>query len=105
MVLRSKWDTGRRFELARLLGDHLFFGAEAPILPATRAYTFRQKVQRAFAAEFLSPFEAVEDMLKGDFSPEAVEEAAEHFAVSTVTIETLLLNHGLIERDSLADAA
>ncbi|PPQ34928.1 ImmA/IrrE family metallo-endopeptidase [Rhodopila globiformis] len=105
LVLRSKWDTGRRFELARLLADQLLFGADAPILPATRAYTFRQKVQRAFAAEFLSPFEAVEGMLDGDFSSEAIEEVADHFSVSPVAVETLLRNHGLIERDPLADAA
>ena len=105
VVLRSKWDTGRRFELARLLGDHLLFGSGTPILPATRAYTFRQKVQRSFAAELLSPFEAVEDMLNGDFSQEAIEEVAEHFTVSTITVEMLLRNHDLIERDTLADAA
>jgi hypothetical protein len=105
LVLKSKWDTGRRFELARLLGDHLLFGSGAPILPATRAYTFRQKVQRSFAAEFLCPFEAAEEMLNGDFSAEAIEEVAEYFHVSTLTVETLLRNHGMIEREFLADAA
>jgi hypothetical protein len=105
LVLRSKWDTGRRFELARLLGDRLLFGSNAPLLPATRAYTFRQKAQRSFAAEFLSPFEATESMLKRDFSPEAIEEVAEHFNVSPVTIETLLRNHGVIERDPMVEAA
>jgi hypothetical protein len=105
LVLRSKWEAGRRFELARLLGDHLLFGARAPFLPATRAYTFRQKAQRSFAAEFLSPFEVAEGMVGGDFSSEAIEEVAEYFTVSTFTIETLLRNHGLIERDPLVDAA
>lgn len=105
VVLRSKWDTGRRFELARLLGDQLLFGANMPFLPATRAHTFRQKAQRSFAAEFLCPFEAVEDMLRGDYSPEATEEVAEHFNVSTLTVETLLRNHGRIEREPWLDAA
>lgn len=105
IVLRSRWDTGRRFELARLLGDQLLFGANAPFLPATRAYTFRQKAQRSFAAEFLCPSEVIVDMLRGDFSPEATEEVAEHFAVSTLTVETLLRNHGLIDRESWPDAA
>lgn len=105
VVLRSKWDQGRRFELARLLGDHLLYGTGAHLLPATRAYTYRQKVQRSFAAEFLCPFEVARDMLHGDFSQEAIEEVAEHFSVSTMTVETLLRNHGLIERDLLADAA
>jgi hypothetical protein len=105
IVLRSKWGTGQRFELARLLGDHLLFGKDAPLLPATRAYTFRQKAQRSFAAEFLSPFEAVEDMTGGDTSPEAIEDAAQHFDVSSQTIETLLRNHGRLEREFLHDAA
>ncbi len=105
VVLRSKWDAGRRFELARLLGDHLLFGTAAPILPATRAYTYRQKVQRSFAAEFLCPFEVAEDMLHGDFSPEATEEVAQYFDVSTLTVETLLRNHGRIEREIFVDTA
>ena len=91
--------------MARLLGDRLLFGADATLVPVTRAYTFRQKAQRAFAAEFLSPFEVVEGMLHGDFSLEAIEEVAEHFRVSTLTIETLLRNHSLIEREPMADAA
>lgn len=105
IVLRSWRDTGQRFDLARLLGDHLLFGRGAPMLPATRAYTFRQKAQRSFAAELLSPFEEVEPMLQGDFSDEAVEGVASHFGVSTRTISTLLVNHGRLEREALANAA
>jgi Zn-dependent peptidase ImmA (M78 family) len=91
--------------LARLLGDHLLFGEDAALLPATRAHTFRQKAQRTFAAELLSPFEAVEEMLQGDFSPEAIEEVGRHFSVSALTVETLLRNNDLIEREPFADAA
>ena len=105
VVLRSRWETGQRFELARLLGDNLIFGQDAPMLPATRAYTFRQQAQRSFAAEFLCPFEAVQDMLQGDFSPEAMEEVADHFTVSPMTVDTLLRNKGLIEREPMAEAA
>ena len=105
IVLRSKWRTGQRFELARLLGDLMLFGKDATLLPATRAYTFRQKAQRSFAAEFLSPFEAVDEMMSGDTSAEAIEDAAEHFDVSSQTIETLLRNHGRLEREPMADAA
>lgn len=66
--------------------------------PATRASTYRQKAQRSFAAEFLSPFEQVEEELTGDYSPEALQDVAERFNVSYLTIETLLKNHGLIAR-------
>lgn len=105
IVLRSRFAEGRRFELARLLGDQLLFGRDAPALPATRAYTFRQKAQRSFAAELLSPFAAVEAMLAGDASEEAIERVARHFEVSTMAITTLLVNNHRLEREALADVA
>ena len=68
--LRSPRETGRRFDLARLIGDRVLRkrlnGSTEPLLPATRASTYRQKMQRAFAAELLSPFAAVDDMMGGD---------------------------------------
>lgn len=101
IVLRSKWHTGRRFELARLLGDRLLAPRGNRLFPATRSYTYRQKMQRAFAAEFLSPFELVEEMLAGDYSMESQRDAAEHFEVSEMTIRTLLVNHNRLEREEL----
>ncbi len=103
VVLRSKWETGRRFELARILGDRIAGGVIGEKLyPATRTYTYRQKLQRSFAAEFLCPFEALQEMLDNDYSEEKQEESAEHFSVSPLTVRTMLLNHGLIERDNLS---
>lgn len=101
MVLRSRWKAGRRFELARLLADRLVAPANGRLHVATRAHTYRQKAQRSFAAEFLSPFEAVDAMLDGDYSAEAQSDAAEHFQVSDRTILTLLVNHQRVERDEL----
>ena len=52
IVMRQKSKTGRRFDLARLIADRLFDNDIGdPLLPATQAYTYRQKAQRAFAAE------------------------------------------------------
>lgn len=101
VVLRSKWRTGRRFELARLLGDRLARPPSGALLPATRAYTYRQKVQRSFAAELLSPFEVVDAMLGDDYSMENQQDVAEHFEVSPLTIRTLLVNHGRLAREEL----
>ena len=101
VVLGSKWETGRRFNLARLLGDRLCASRGDKLRTATRTYTYRQKMQRSFAAEFLCPFEALEDWIKRDYSNEAMENAAEHFTVSSRTIETLLVNHGRINRSGL----
>lgn len=101
VVLHSKWETGRRFELARLLGDRIAGDGDERLLPATRSYTYRQKLQRSFAAELLCPFEALRDMLHDDFSPEATEEAAKYFDVSEFAVRTLLINNGLLDRDEL----
>ncbi|SBP87447.1 conserved hypothetical protein [Thiomonas sp. X19] len=101
VVLRSKWDTGRRFEIARLLGDTLIRVTNDPMRPATRSDTYRQKVQRAFAAELLSPFQAVETMLNGDYSMENQQDVAHYFQVSSLTIRTLLVNHKRIDRSEL----
>lgn len=100
IVLRQKWHTGRRFELARLLGEHLM-NTGKEFLPATRAYTYRQKAQRSFAAELLSPFGAIMEMLQGDYANENLGDVAERFQVSELTIRTQLVNHGILEREDL----
>ena len=92
VVLRSKWETGRRFALARLLGDHLLAGGE-PLLPATSAYTYRQKAQRAFAAELLCPYDAAVEFLGADRSEDRCTEAAAHFNVSSLAIGHVLANN------------
>ena len=103
--LRSRKKTGRRFDLARLIGDRMFRkqidALVEPLFPATRASSYRQKAQRAFAAELLSPFAFVDDMLGGDYSEEKQTQAARHFDVSPMTIQTQLVNHRRID---LADA-
>ena len=39
-------------------------------------------------------------MLAGDYSMESQQDVAEHFDVSPLTIQTLLMNHGRVERDA-----
>jgi len=101
VVLRSRRPTGRRFNLARLLADRIVASPHGRLHAATRAYTYRQKMQRSFAAELLSPFEAVDEMLGGDYSGEAQQDVAEHFQVSERTILTLLVNHRRLDREEL----
>lgn len=107
MSLRSRWETGRRFDLARLIGDRLLcnqiHGSAEPLFPATRAPSYRQKMQRAFAAELLSPFAIVDDMLGGDYSDEKQNEVAKYFEVSPMTIQTQLVNHRRIGLDDAPD--
>ena len=94
VVLRSKWHTGRRFDLARLIGDRIFADAEPePLAPATTASTYRQQLQRAFAVELLCPFAALEDMLKGDTSDDACADAGDAFKISPLAVRLQLENN------------
>jgi hypothetical protein len=105
VVLRkTDWQTNRRFELARLLGDRIFSQKEF-LLPATRAQTYRQKWQRAFAAELLCPAESLIDMVDGDVSPESIESAAEQFEVAELVVKSLLADHKLLDHESIEASA
>lgn len=97
VVLRSRSRTARRFEVARLLADRLLVESNEAMRPATGGATFRQKMQRAFAAEFLCPFDDLRERLRGDYSPENMERAAKHFRVSAWVVRSHLANHGLAE--------
>jgi hypothetical protein len=101
IVLRSRWPTTRRFELCRLLGDRIVGSPQGWLHAATRAHTYRQKMQRSFAAELLSPFEVVDRMLAGDYSSEAQQDVAQYFQVSELTIRTLLVIHHRLDREEL----
>lgn len=97
IVFRGRHSTSRRFEAARLLCDGLTHKADR-WYPATNADTARQKMQRAFAAEFLVPIESLREYLGGDYSMDAIEGASEYFSVSSYTIGSHLANNGLISR-------
>ncbi|MYB33157.1 MAG: hypothetical protein F4Y20_11790 [Acidobacteria bacterium] len=101
IVLRSPWETARRFQVARLLADHLI-GVNGDVLhPATRGRTIRQQIQRAFAAQFLCPYESLAEFLNTDTSEEAVDAAARYFRVSPRTVTTILVNKGHLPRERL----
>ena len=104
VFLHRRWRAGRRFSLARLVADHLLADASDRVLPVTDARTARQKFQRAFAQEFLCPFEELRTFF-GTVEPadEVIEEAAEHFQVSPLLIKTTLVSRGLLTRDTLPD--
>jgi hypothetical protein len=101
LLFRKRNRPGVRFEAARFIVSHLLASQQERWLPATDAKTARQKVQRAFAAEFLCPFDALEDFLQGDFSPEAIEEAGTRFGVSDLAVKSHLANHGKTPFDAV----
>lgn len=101
LALRKRHPEARRFEAARLIGDALVAPPSERWLPATDAHTARQKVQRSFAAEFLSPIGSLQERLQGDFSDDAVEDAAAFFGVSPLLVRSQLANNGLISPESV----
>ena len=95
VVLNAGRHTSRRFALARLLGDRLLVDRDESLRPSTRSHTYRQQMQRAFAAEFLCPFESLRDALQGDYSGDSMEKTADTFGVSPWLVHAQLANHGL----------
>lgn len=69
---------------------------------ATDAKTTRQQFQRAFAREFLCPFEDLQEFI-GDGKPnsDVIDAAAEQFQLSSWTIAATLVNKGVLEREVL----
>jgi hypothetical protein len=88
----------RRFEAARFIADYLSAEGGDRWLPITDAATARQKLQRAFSAEFLCPIDSLRLYLGDEFPPEAFEDAADHFGISEMAIKSHLANHHLIPR-------
>jgi len=101
LLFRKRNRPALRFEAARFVAEQIMAPKDDRWLPATDTSTARQKVQRAFAAEFLCPIEALKNFLDGDFSSEAIEEASEHFAVSELAVKSHLANHRQIPFDAV----
>ena len=99
-VPRKKHPIGKRFELSRYLGDFMQT-ASNQWLTNTDLGTYRQKYQRAFAAEFLCPINGLISFLENDFSNEAIEDAADYFTVSEQTVTSLLVSHHYIEYQTI----
>ena len=101
-ILKKRHPNARRFALARIIGDHLATADDEGLLPVTNAATDRQRFQRAFAQEFLCPFDALRNFLGDEeLDDDLMEEAAHHFEVSGIAIRSILVNKGMLERERL----
>ena len=100
----SNYQTSRRFALARIVSDNFIASDNENLLPGTRSMTSRQKFQRAFAQEFLCPFETLKEELN-DEKPNSddVHRVADHFDVSPLTVLTTLVNKGILEQQTRTD--
>ena len=86
-------DERKRFVLARALGDFLSFGESSLI---THGPSEHQQRNRAFAAEFLAPADALRNRIRAAMvDEEAVDELAAEFQVSSFVIRHQIQNHKL----------
>jgi Zn-dependent peptidase ImmA (M78 family) len=107
-VLNRKYQPSARFDIARIIGDHLYFDTNDRWKPTTTSWTARQKFQRAFAAEFLCPSKAVEDRYRASPFPlnsldENIDALSREYEVSPQVVRYHLLNRKLIGRNLAPD--
>ena len=81
------------FEAARFIADARLSPPESTWMLETDTKTVRQRGQRAFAVEFLMPFDGLNDYLEKDFSDEKIEKAASHYGVSPIAAQLQLQNN------------
>ena len=96
------YSIGRRFQLARLIGA-IISSISDKIFISSDCKTYNQKLQRAFAAEFLAPINEVKFFIEKELSTKSIRKAAKHFDVSPQTIAHSLVNNGVISKQKLDD--
>lgn len=94
-VTAPRGESGRRFLLARALGEYLGRSAPGPALLSSLS-TDSQAQSRAFAAEFLAPAASLRERLAGrSMEVERADDLAREFNVSSELIRRQVQNHGL----------
>jgi hypothetical protein len=99
---RKRHRSGRRFEAARFLAEHITATNEDCWLPLTDWSSARQKLQRSFAAELLAPIEDLKDFIGTSGTTERLDEAGDIYGVSPLAIRSQLANHGLLAPEDVA---
>ena len=91
----------RRFELARIVADAIWPSNEV-FGVISRAKTERQKFQRAFAQSLLCPFSDLRQQIDlAGPTEEQIVNAAKNFRVRPAVVQTLLVNKGVLPRETL----
>ena len=92
----SSRETGKRFLLARALGDYIGRTQPGPGILSS-LLTDRQAQSRAFAAQFLAPADSIRDRLE-DQHPEdgLIDEIGSEFGASSEVIRRQINNHHLV---------
>ena len=93
--LRARGEAGMRFLLCRALGEAIYHRGDALL---TKGTTARQRLNRAFAAEFLAPSSSLAERIPHPtVDGEQVDDLAEEFGVSTRVVQHQLENHRIAE--------
>jgi hypothetical protein len=103
LALQMNTAVDRRFELSRMIGDAIWSRKEN-FGVVSRAKTERQKFQRAFAQSLLCPFSELRKRI--DLScptEEQIDSAGRYFHVRPSVVRTLLVNKGVLPRETLAE--
>ncbi len=102
IIVAKRHPQGQRFYLARLIGAAQLTTSADHILPVTDEGTAFQKFERAFAQEFLCPWNELDAYTdESGTTMQGIEDAAEHFGVSELLVRSTLVNRGKISRDQL----
>lgn len=97
--LSSKVEANQRFYMARLAASSLLLSPQDSLLPVTETYTALQKAGRAFAREFLCPWDELNEYTnKNGIGETGIEKAAAYFNVSEWVIDRTLQNKGKLKR-------
>jgi hypothetical protein len=104
VFLNTPYPANQRFALMRLVADNLTAQPDDKLLPASDIKTYRQKFQRAFAQEFLCPYQELKEFIvSSEPNYDDIEDAALHFGVSPLLIKSVLINKGHIGRGTLGE--
>lgn len=99
-LLASRHPSYRHFIMARSLYEHMVSSPGSNAILTTSS-TSRQRINRAFAAEFLAPASDIAKRIQGPWVNDSiVEEIADVFGVSSMTIMHQISNHGLARIES-----
>lgn len=105
IVWTNSRSANQRFFLARMIGAALVLSPDEHVIPVTDGYSALQKLERAFAQEFLCPWEGLDEFTdEHGVDDETLIEAAEFFQVSEWTVRSTLVNRRKIPRDRLPSA-
>ncbi len=105
IVKKSRRIASQRFYLARMIGAAHALTPDQHLVPVTDTSTSLQKLERAFAQEFLCPWMELEQFtVEHGVDDEALIDAADHFGVSEWLVRSTLVNRGRVPRDLLPSA-